>query len=105
MIDDVDAVDRRVELLASLEIAGHELDARVSKTVRRGAIPDQRANLVAARGEMASEMAAGEPGCAGDEDAHRSATSVTGEPTSLSRPADARTPSRPSVTAREPMRL
>ena len=54
----------------------------------------------------AREVAAGESGRAGYEDAHRSATSVTGEPNSLSRPsAIEERPRTPSVKRREPIAL
>ena len=105
VIDDFDSGDGRVEILAALEIAGHELDARVRKIARGGRIAHQGAHLVAAGKEMAREMAAGESGRAGDENLHRSASMVTGEPASLNTPVDASAPSSPSVKAREPMRL
>ena len=57
----------------------------------------QRPNVVAAPGESTREMTAGKPGRAGYEDAHRSATSVTGEPKILRRPARSKNRSTASV--------
>ena len=67
--------------------------------------PHERADVVAARRQRAGEVAAREAGGAGDEDAHRSATTVTGDRAAASgrrAPAPARSRrSRP----REPSRL
>src|SRR5204863_9293252 len=68
-------------------------------------IADERAHLVAAPGERAREMATREPGGAGYEDAHRSATIETGEPNRRSRPARSSRRSTDSVKRREPMAL
>ena len=60
---------------------------------------------MAARGQRARQVPAGKPGGAGYEDAHRSATSVTGDPNSRSSPTRSRTRSDRSVNARDPMAL
>ena len=77
MIDDVDAVDGRGERRRIAQVAGRELDARGIDG--RGRVDRwTSAHLVAARAASARQMAAGKPRRAGYEDAHRSATSVTG---------------------------
>ena len=68
-------------------------------------VADERANLVAARGQRARQMAAGKPGGAGYEDAHRSATSVTGDPKKPSRPARSSSRSVAVVKRRDPIAL
>ena len=99
VIDDVDARRRRARARArSRRSPDDQLDAR--RVERAGARPASRTSartVVAARGQRAREVAAGEAGRAGYEDAHRSATSVTGEPNSLQQARRAR--ARPRSTA------
>ena len=94
VIDDVDAGDRRCEGARIAEVADDELDARGAEVGRaRPASRTSARTWWPARGQRARQVAAGEPGCAGYEDAHRSATSVTGEPNSRSSPARSRSAS------------
>src|SRR2546425_7755170 len=87
------------------QIANRQLDTARVKIARAGRVTDQRANVVSAGRERARQMAAGEPRCAGYEDTHRSAQSVTGEPKSRSRPTRSRTSSENSVNRRDPIAL
>jgi hypothetical protein len=82
-----------------------ELDPGLGEFPGLGGIAHERTHMVAMSHEMASEMPAGESGRSGDEDLHRSASMVTGEPASRRAPAAASPPSRRSVKAREPIRL
>ena len=98
VVDDLDAArSRRSSDARSARSPRDELDAG------RGEIAGPRAGRARARGRRRRgrpaprEVAAGEAGGAGDEDAHRSATTVTGDPSSRSRPARASAPSIRSV--------
>ena len=74
---------------SSMPASADRRRARRSRTSAR--------TCVAARRQRAREVPAREAGRAGDEDAHRSATTVTGDPSSRSRPARASAPSIRSV--------
>ena len=107
VVDDLDPGGGRVERRAIADVAGDELRCRhASRSPRASRIADERAHVVAAGRQVARQVAARETRCAGYEVAHRSATSVTGDPNdpqqAESRRAD---PSMARVKRREPMRL
>ena len=88
VVDDFDVPSRQLQRLGASKIAGGErhlvpaVDA--AELVRVG---DERLDVMAARHEIPRKVAARESRCAGYEYAHRSATSVTGEPNTRSSPA------------------
>src|SRR5205085_7838446 len=86
VIDDVGISDRARERRRVAHIAGDELDTRRTEIICTTRVAHQRAHCRATQPQRTGEMAAGEPGRAGYEDAHRSATSVTGDPNTRSSP-------------------
>ena len=105
VVDDVDAGHSGGERLAAGQVAGDHLHAGARQVGGARGLAHQRAHRVAARCEVHGQMPAGESGGAGDEDLHRSARIVTGEPASFSSPTDASARSTPVVRAREFSRL
>ena len=97
----------RARLARVVQIARRRRSTPVARerSAARVGIAHERADVVALRARASRQMTAGEPGRAGDEHAHRSATIVTGEPNSRSsrrRRARAR---RRSCSAERPDRL
>ena len=90
---------------ADVQLAVGELNAGGSERLCTFSISDERADCGAASHERAREVAAGEPGRAGYEDAHRSATTVTGEPNTRSSPASSNRRSIQSVKRGDPSAL
>ena len=82
-----------------------QFDAGGLQVARVGRIADQCAHLMSVGRQRACQMSACKAGRSGYEDLHRSATSVTGEPTIFSSPTRSRTPSDHSVRRRDPMAL
>ena len=103
MIDDVDVRDGPGESRPVAQIANRDLYTGHRRLP--GGITLESTNLTATCGERARQVAAGESRCAGYEDAHRSVTSVTGDPRRPSKPTRPRTPSTAVVNRRDPIAL
>ena len=76
----------RRRLSVSVRSPADDLGAGLASPRVSAIRPHERADVVAARRQVPREMAAGETGRARDQHLHRSATMVTGEPNSRSRP-------------------
>src|SRR5262249_30929269 len=89
------------------KIAGYRRDAGAREVRSRFActIPHQRRDVVARRRQGAREVSPSKAGGTGYEDAHRSATSVTGDPNGFSRPARSSLSSDQTVKRRDPIAL
>src|SRR5207302_6921679 len=105
MVNDVDAGHRVRQSRPIAQLAVDELNAAGGERLCTFSVSDERADRRAARNERAREMAAGEPGRAGYKDAHRSATTVTGEPKTRNSPASSNRCSIQSVKRRDPSAL
>src|SRR5205085_2315787 len=105
VVHDVDPLHRAVDGGAVPQITGGRFDARAGQVGRcsRGAC--ERTHRVSRRREVTGQVTAGKPGGAGYEDSHRSATRVTGEPSSGSSPTAPSARSTCRVKAADPMAL
>jgi hypothetical protein len=97
--------DRARQRVGVQQVADYEADTgrrQVGRTIRR---PDERADLVAAADQRPRQVSARESRCAGYEDAHRSATTVTGDPNRRKTPARSKRRSIARVKRTEPTAL
>jgi hypothetical protein len=105
VVDDVDAIDRSAQRAAIFEVADRHLDASLAQSGCPGRVANQRPHLATASGERPRQIAARETGRSGYEDSQRSATIVTGDPTSCRIPTAASPPSTATVNLRDPISL
>ena len=103
MVHDVDALDGLPDGDRIAKIADRDLDAGGGRLV--SAIALEYADLMAARHLRTRQMAPGKTRRPGYEDAHRSATSVIGDPNKPSKPTRSRNVSMAVVNRRDPMAL
>src|SRR5690606_4460706 len=102
VVDDLHAGDSSTSIVPIGDVTLDDLDASHEILRKTRSVAHEYPHVVAGRQEVPGQVCPREPGRAGDEHLHRSATMVTGDPKRRSAPTAASTRSHRRVTAKLP---